>query len=104
MDHNILFKSLRNSREWGFEHTTSSPHYPQSNGLAESLVNVVKSLLKKCNGDNNNFLKGLLVIRNTPLESGQSPGQILFGRQLKDNLPVTPDFLEKDIMLKDPSN
>ena len=35
------------AKEWGFQHTTSSPHYPRSNGLAESSVKVVKGLMKK---------------------------------------------------------
>ena len=33
--------------EWPFSHKTSSLRYPQSNGLAESFVKVVKQLLKK---------------------------------------------------------
>ena len=38
------------AREWQFSHKTSSPRYPQSNGLAEKSVKVVKQLLKKCKG------------------------------------------------------
>ena len=33
------------SIEWGFTHETSSPHYPQSNGFAESCVKIVKHTL-----------------------------------------------------------
>ena len=32
---------------YGFEHITSSPHYPRSNGLAERTVKTIKTLMKK---------------------------------------------------------
>ena len=42
---------VRNSgyflNEWMIEHQTSSPHYPLSNGLAESMVKVSKHLIDK---------------------------------------------------------
>ena len=72
---------------WGIKHITSSPRYPQSNGLAEVTVKNVKRLLKKCGHSTPDFYKGLLAIRNTPLTCGKSPAQLLTGRTLVDELP-----------------
>ena len=44
-------------------------------------------MLKKCKGSKQDILKGLLVIRNTPLSCGKSPAELLLGRKLRDNLP-----------------
>ena len=73
------------SNHWQFKHTTSSPHYPRCHGLAEITVKAVKHLLKKCSRSNENILKGLLILRNTPLKCGKSPAQ-LQGHALRDNI------------------
>ena len=78
------------SKQWEFAHTTSSPRYPRSNGLAESAVKTVKTMIKKCNETNSDIKKGLLAIRITPLSCGASPAELLMNRQLNDNLPRLP--------------
>ena len=78
------------SREWDFLHTTSSPRYPRSNGLAESSVKTIKTMIKKCIDTNSDIQKGLLAIRNTPLACGASPAELLMNRQLSDNIPRLP--------------
>ena len=78
------------SKQWEFTHTTSSPRYSRSNGLAESAVKTVKTMIKKCIATNTDVKKGLLAIRNTPLSCGASPAELLMNRQLNDNLPRLP--------------
>ena len=74
-------------KRWQVEHVKSTPHFPQSNGHAESAVKSVKSLIEKTtrNGDLDvdDFRRGLLELRNTPREHGKSPAELLFGRPLK---------------------
>nr|XP_047138956.1 uncharacterized protein K02A2.6-like [Hydra vulgaris] len=75
------------SQQWQFKHITSSPHYAQSNGLAEATVKSVKLWIKKCYMSNEDIYKGILILRNTPIKCGLSPAELLHGRQLRDNLP-----------------
>lgn len=70
--------------DWGFTTSSSSPHFHQANGAAEAAVKNAKSLLKK---NKNNFEKALLAYRNTALETGFSPAELLYGRGLRDTLP-----------------
>lgn len=75
------------ARQYDFRHITSSPRYPQSNGLAEKGVQVVKRILKKTAETNQDFWLGLLAYRTTPLEGTVSPAEILQGRKLRTTLP-----------------
>ena len=70
---------------YGIRVITSSPRYPQSNGLAESAVKTVKSLWRK----ERDKEMALLVYRTTPLSTGYSPGELMFGRAVKSNLGVS---------------
>ena len=85
------------TREWQIKHTFSSPRYPRSNGLAESMVKSVKRLFRKCHRSNQDVQKGLLILRNTPLQCGRSPEELMFGRQLQDNLPRWQPQTESNI-------
>ena len=59
-------------------HITGSLHYPQSNGLAEKYVQIVKSLFHKATEEGKDLFKCLMIYCNTPLiGSLQSPMHIL---------------------------
>ena len=81
---------------WGVRHRLSSAHHPQSNGRAEVAVKSMKRLLTAhtdANGspDTEAVTAGLLQYRNTPdPQTGMSPAQVVFGRNLRDLLPVAP--------------
>lgn len=75
------------AQRYDFQHITSSPEFPRSNGLAEKGVQIVKRILKKTNDSNGDFWLGLLAYRSSPLEDGRSPGELLQGRHLRTTLP-----------------
>ena len=65
-------------KEYAVNHITSSPHYPQSNGLAEKFVQIMKNLFYKVNEEGVDINKYLMIYRNTPLAStSKSPMQML---------------------------
>ena len=83
------------SKTWKFEHITSSPRYPQSNGKAENAVKTVKRLFQKCKETGQSEFRALLDWRNTPSEGvGTSPAERFFGRHCKTLLPMTGQLLE----------
>lgn len=86
-----LFKKFE--KEWSFVHVLSSPHYPKSNGLAESAVKTVKKIFKKCAERNEDPLLALLNHRNTPRTKVHSPASNLMGRQLRTNIPSSFETL-----------
>ena len=56
------------ARNWEFEHTTSSPGFPQSNGQVERCIQTVQRLLKKAELARKDPLLALLEYRYTPLD------------------------------------
>ena len=85
------------AKKWGFEHVTSSPCYPQSNGKAENAVKTVKRLFTKCRESGQSEFRALMDWRNTPTEGlGTSPAQRFLGRRCKTLIPVTGALLQPD--------
>ena len=87
-------------KRWGIIHETSSPHHPQSNGFAEAAIKQMKKIIRgtfvqsRRQVDPESFGAGILLFRNTPCSpTERSPAEILFGRQLRDNLPVSRKLL-----------
>ena len=69
------------SKEYEFDHVTSSPKYPQANGEAERAVKTTKQLLEK----NRDPYLALIAYRLTPLENGYSPSELLYGKKVENN-------------------
>ena len=84
-------------QNWLVEHRTSSPHYPQSNGLAESMVKVSKNLIEKALKQDLPWNRLLLDYRCTPI-SGEipSPAEILFGRKFRSSISILPSQVLND--------
>ena len=56
-------------QEYNVNHITGSPHYPQSNGLVEKFVQIVKNLFHKAREEGADLFKALMMYRNTLLAS-----------------------------------
>ena len=78
---------------WGVRNCISSAYHPRSNKRAEVAVKQAKRLITGNLGpkgelDTDRMARALLEHRNTPdPQTGLSPAQIIFGRQLRGFLP-----------------
>lgn len=89
----------RFSRQWEFKHKTSSPAYPQSNGMAESAVKSAKRLLKKAKADGKDPYLAMLDQRNTPSQwIKASPAQRLFSRRTRTLMPMHDNLLQPKVI------
>jgi len=70
---------------------TSSPRFPQSNGMAERAVKIVKRLWRKANDRDSS----IFAYRTTPMKSGCSPSELMFRRPSRSTLGV-PYFADID--------
>ena len=77
--------------EYGFEHVTPAPYWPQGNGKAEAAVKAVKRMYQK----NKDIHLALLEYRNTPQQGQEnSPAQRLLSRRTKGILPMMLALLQ----------
>ena len=71
-------------QEYNVNYITSSPHYPQLNGLTEKFVQIVKNLFHKAKEEGEGLFKILMIYRNTLLSSSlQSPMQMIQSRTVR---------------------
>merc|ERR1711954_499944 len=81
---------------WGVRHRLSSSYFAHSNCRAELAVKTGKRLLRENMGikgslNTDKFMRAVMQYRNTPIPDLRlSPAQIVFGRQIRDFIPVLP--------------
>lgn len=93
------YKFKNFAKEWNIDVAFSSPHYSQSNGLAEKAVGMVKNMLKKCQEDNSDISISLLNYRNSPVAGTQfTPAQLLMSRHLRSKLTVRKKELQPSVV------
>ena len=74
---------------WGFEHITSSPHYPRSNGFIERQIQTIKRTMRKAASARVDMDMAMLILRSTPIDHHlPSPAEMLNARKMRANLPV----------------
>jgi hypothetical protein len=92
-------------KKMGIEHIKTAPYHPQSNGLAERFVALLKTGLKKLEGEGNVdrvLRKFLFCYRYTPSHAlnDMSPFQVMTGRTMKTRLdllkPVAKSLSKRD--------
>lgn len=87
----LSYEFKRFSNDWNFEVVTSSPGYPQSNGMSERAIQIAKNMIRK----SSDWKASLLEYRNTTMtDVGLSPAEILMGRRLRSRIPVKDKLLD----------
>ena len=76
------------TKEWNFDHTTSSPRNPRSNGQAKAVVKVTKGLLTHAKYSGQDPYLALLAYRSTPIDAHlHSPAEMLYQRAIRTTMP-----------------
>ena len=79
------------SHDFDFVHTTSSPHFHQSNGFIKAMVKKVKNTYKKTDGSPSAQARALLQLRDTPIMADlPSPAEILHGQPAQGTILSRP--------------
>ena len=91
--------------KYGIRHIRSSVYHSATNGLAERLIQSLKSSLKCQKSDNMSIQKKvskfLFAYRNTPhATTNEIPAQLMFGRRLRNKLDIMKPDLRKYVQGK----
>ena len=96
------------AKQYRFDHITSSPRYPQSNGFMKRMVQTVKQSMRKCAAAGYDPNLTMLVYRATTLTNSiPSPAELLNGRKYRALAPTTSPIrsphsqVVREQMLKD---
>ena len=74
---------------WGITHETSSPHYPQSNGLAKACIKSIKHALQWAKYSGADPHLALLALWATPIDTKlPSPAELLYQCRLRITIPA----------------
>ena len=85
------------------KHEVSAPYNPESNGLAEAGVKLVKNILRKCATSGSSADTALYEWSNVPRADGYSPAQLMFGRAQRTSLPSLPGQCAPCLLYTSPS-
>lgn len=101
------FETKKFLQNWGVNHRVTSVAYPHGNCRAELGVKTVKRMMLDNTGargclDTDAFQRAMLQYRNTPDRwTKLSPAQCLFGRKIRDFIPIHPYQYEPHPVWKD---
>jgi len=88
-------------KEANIELNTSSPRYPQSNGMAERAVQTAKQLFRKAESERRDVSDLLLEHRCTTIpHMGAAPCELLMSRLLRTKFPIKESNLKPKVQIE----
>ena len=84
-------------KERGIQHLTGAPYHPATNGQAERFIQTFKRSMSKASLPVDDALQEFLMqYRRTPLDTGQSPSQLLHGRQIRTKVDALRPIYQEE--------
>eukprot|EP00105_Crassostrea_gigas_P012666 XP_011428727.1 PREDICTED: uncharacterized protein LOC105329234 [Crassostrea gigas] len=99
-------KLLERGEEYGINHETSTPYWPQANGEVERQNKTLLKAIRTAHVEEKDWRKELSkflsAYRNTPhTVTGVAPNKLIFRYPVKTKIPSFPERDEEDIRVKD---